>query len=149
MTQPVDGTSYIFDGEFLAEARQRLRQLFGSYMVTSFRASAWPGTEVIGSPGLVSVIRFNKSVKEILLLTQPDLQKWLHYTQPSLPEDICLFKEAAVHPSFVSVTHEGQAWLISQQEPGLPGIKESAHRAKSLFFDGPYFCRKYQKRPRR
>ncbi len=46
-------------------------------MVTSFRASAWPGTEVIGSPGLVSVIRFNKSVKEILLKTQPDLQKWL------------------------------------------------------------------------
>ena len=131
------------------EAGDRLKRLFGPFLVKSFHASAWPGTEVIGVPGEVSIIKFDAKVKDVILQTQPDLNKWLHISQPALPEDLCLFRSNDAWPSLVSVTHEKQAWLIDSVRPNLLGIGKSDLQPKQLFFEGSYFSLPYRGSPSR
>lgn len=127
------------------EAGDRVRRLFEPYILTSFQASAWPGTELIKHPGLVFVVKFDETVKDLMVKTEPNLNKWVHHGQPSLPEDICLFKATGSHPSLVSVTHEKRAWLITNKTPELQGVSINNSPTEGLYFEGEYFCRKYNK----
>ena len=119
---------------------------FGSYVLTGFQASAWPGTELIGHPGFVYVLDFDEQVMKIVLRTQSSLAGWQHSENPSLPEDICLFRESASHPTLISRTHDLNAWLISETKPEPQGFKASTLSPARLFPAGKYFCRKYKKR---
>jgi hypothetical protein len=124
-------------------AGENVKSLFGKYILTGFQASEWPGTELIGHPGFVYVLTFNEDVRKIILGTQPLLEKWQHGKNPSLPEDICLFKESDSNPILVSVTHELDAWLITHKKPELQGFNKSEISPEKLFYKGKYFCRKY------
>ncbi len=119
---------------------------FGTYILTGFQVAEWPGTELIGHPGFVFVLTFDEEVKELILRTQPSLDKWQHNENPPLPEDICLFSESASHPVLVTCTHELNAWLISDKDPKLQGFKKSDIPADKFFPQEKYFCRKFKKR---
>lgn len=84
-----------------------------------------------------------------MLQVEPNLNKW-HIDEGPLPEDICLFRLGHPHPIFVSVIHEGDAWLLTNKEPKLLGISldkqvESRDLRKELLaFSGRYFCRPWR-----
>jgi hypothetical protein len=119
--------------------------LFGPNVLEHFRVSAWPGTELVeGHPAHVFVIKFDESIAEVILRTQPDLAKWQHSGNPPLPEDICLFNSSADTPTLVTVAHEEYFWIIAEQKPKLEGVRESKMRVQSLYWSGKYFCRPWK-----
>lgn len=126
------------------QAGEFFQSQFGSYIVTGFQAAQWPGTELLGHPGFVYVVKFNAEVKELILRIQPSLAKWQHHENPPLPEDICLFREGDAHPALVTRTHDLDAWLISHTKPELQGFTKSNIAPEKLFPKGKYFCRKFE-----
>ncbi|CAN5760792.1 hypothetical protein BH20ACI3_BH20ACI3_25100 [soil metagenome] len=100
---------------------------------------------VDGHPAHVFVIKFDESIAEVILRTQPDLAKWLHTGNPPLPEDICLFNSSADTPTLVTVTHEELFWVIAEQKPKLAGVRETSDRPNELFWPGRHFCRPWTK----
>lgn len=124
-----------------ANVERRARKLFGRHVLDSFHASAWPGTELTRERGLIFAVEFGEPVAELMSRAEPDLTKWLHTARPPLPEDICLFNSTEPHPRFVSVTHEGLAWLVGDSRPELDGVSKSNVSPGELYFDGRYFCR--------
>ena len=126
------------------KAAEFFESQFGPYILTKFQVAEWPGTKLIGHPGLVYVLAFNEEVKELVLRVQSSLAKWEDGEDPPLPEDICLFKESASHPVLVSRTHDLVAWLISDTEPNLQGFKKSTIPPAKLFPTGRHFCRRYK-----
>jgi hypothetical protein len=124
-----------------SSARASVKTLFGPYILDSFLASAWPGTDIFNGLNLITVLEFNETVKEIVLNTEPDFSKWRNDNKPPLPEDISLFKATASHPALVTVTHEGYAWLIDDKAPELKCRLDTITRPQALFWDGKYFCR--------
>ena len=128
------------------EAGEFLQSQFGSYILTGFQASEWPGTRLLVQPGFVFVLTFNEEVKELILRTQPSLSKWQHGEDPPLPEDICLFRETASHPILVTRTHDLDAWVISDKDPKLQGFRKIDIPPNKFFPQDKYFCRKFKKR---
>jgi len=128
------------------ELKQLPKSLFGREVLDDFRASDWPGTKLIGHPAHVFVIKFAASIAEVILRTEPELNKWLYPSNRSLPEDMCLFNSTADTPTLVSVTHENLYWIIAEQKPKLEGVRESKTRPEELFSPGKYFCRPWTKR---
>ena len=114
-------------------------------MLEDFRASEWPGTKLIGHPGHVFVVKFDESIAEVILRTEPDLTKWLYSSNRPLPEDMCLFNSSADAPTLVSVTHEKLYWMIAEQKPKVTGVRESKTRPEELYWPGKYFCRPWTK----
>lgn len=127
------------------EAGEFVQNSFGPHIITGFQAAEWPGTKS-REPAFIYVLNFNEEVKEAVLQTQPSLAKWQHGEQPTLPEDICLFRESDAHPIFLSSTHHYLAWLLSNRVPVLEGFKKTDFASSSFFPQGRYFCRKFQKR---
>jgi hypothetical protein len=77
-----------------------------------------------------------------MLRVQPDITKWIHNGSRPLPEDLCVFLYGARLPFLVSVTHEGDVWLLAPTNPLGKGVREEK-RAKPNRFIYPrkYFCR--------
>jgi len=115
-------------------------------VLDDFRTSEWPGTKLIGHPGHVFVVRFDESVAEVILRTEPRLNKWLYPSNRPLPEDICLFNSSADAPTLISVTHENLYWLLAQQNPKLAGVRESKTPPAELYSPGQYFSLRWIKR---
>jgi hypothetical protein len=135
------GNKYEYDD---LKAAELLHSTFGSYIRTAFPTLEWPGTRA-SAPAFVYVLNFNEEVKELVLKTEPSLEKWLHLGQSSLPEDPCLFKESDSHPILVTSIHHATAWLLSEKTPDVPGFKKTNFPPDSFFPEGKYFCRKYKK----
>jgi hypothetical protein len=125
------------------KAGERFHSTFNPYVVTGFATQEWPGTKA-SEPAFVYVLNFNDEVRELVLQTEPSLEKWLH-SGHSLPEDPCLFRASDSHPILVTSIHHDVAWLISDKNPDLKGFKPAAYPPSSLFPEGKYFCRKYKK----
>ena len=127
------------------ELKLLTKSLFGRHVLDDFHASEWPGTKLIGHPAHVFVINFDESIAEVILRTEPELNKWLYPSNRALPEDICLFNSSADTPTLVSVTHENLYWIIAEQKPKLAGVRESKTRPEELYSPGKYFCRPWSK----
>lgn len=127
------------------ELKQLTKSLFGRHVLDDFHASEWPGTKLIGHPAHVFVINFDESIAEVILRTEPELNKWLYPSSRALPEDICLFNSSGDTPTLVSVTHENLYWIIAEQKPKLAGVRESKTRPEELYPPGKYFCRPWTK----
>lgn len=125
----------------LRELEQLTKTLFGPNVLEDFQASAWPGTELIKHRAHVSLVRFDESIAEVILRTEPDFTRWRHPSNLPLPEDICLFNSSADTPTLVSVTHEELCWIIVEQKPKLDGVRETNFGPEKLFWQGKYFCR--------
>ena len=128
------------------QAGEFFQSQFGSYILTGFQAAEWPGTELMGHPGFIYVVKFNEKVKDLILRIQPSLAKWQRNETPPLPEDICLFREGDSHPVLITCTHELYAWLITNKKPTLQGFRKSNIPPDKLFPTGKYFCRKFKQR---
>lgn len=116
-----------------------VREIFGRY-IESFWASGWPGTQLCEHKGRVWVTDFDGKVLAAVVRRQPDFSKWLNREPFALPEDLCAFREGEKYPALVSVTHEGDAWLVSDQKPNLPSVGKK-EGLEGFIFAGRYFCR--------
>lgn len=122
------------------EVQRQTETLFAKYILESFLASAWPGTELMDHPARVYVIEFGEATKDIIVNTEPDLRNWLHNRSRPLPEDLCLFSMKSSSPTLVSVTHEGLFWLLADKAPKLDGKRKAKLNPQELFWTGKYFC---------
>ncbi len=128
-----------------------VERVFKPYIQESFLASAWPGTMVCDGYALVYVVEFNEAVKGLVMNGAPNLKDWDERNTPPLPEDICLLKTGDPFPTLMSVIHEGDAWLLTNENPRLRGVSFSktirrANRKREFIFEDKYFCRVWRER---
>lgn len=127
----------------------RFERLLGPHVRECFLASGWPGTELFRQASLVYMLTFNENVKDLVVQVEPNLNKWNAF-DAGLPEDLCLFRLGEPHPIFISVTHEGLAWLLTNKKPTLQGVSlekvvdSEKLRHESMAFPGKYFCRPWR-----
>ncbi|MGI0016000.1 MAG: hypothetical protein ACREBU_21475, partial [Nitrososphaera sp.] len=100
------------------------KSIFGDRLIKRFDAYGWPGTKLIRHTGWVYVVRFDEAMKQRIVDTENELFEWTHYKPRPLPEDICLFRSGSRYPALVSVTHERDAWIISDRKLSPPGFKK-------------------------
>jgi hypothetical protein len=93
--------------------------IFGSRILEKKLVSRWPGTKLIGHQGVVYVIAFDDSLIRPMAAAGRLLFDWVHRHDPPLPEDICLFRQGADWPALVSVTHELDGWVFSEEAPAF------------------------------
>jgi hypothetical protein len=96
---------------------QAVTSLFGDRLLTRKVARKWPGTELIGHDGMIFVIAFDSSLVDPMCELGETLGAWLHSRDSPLPEDPCLYKQGDDCPVLVSVTHERDAWILSNTKP--------------------------------
>jgi hypothetical protein len=93
---------------------------FGNRLLERKLVRRWPGTQLIGHDGVVYVIAFDLSLIAPMRECGPRLSDWRHWRhdgKPPLPEDPCLFRQGDDWPVLVSVTHERDAWVLSERRP--------------------------------
>jgi hypothetical protein len=88
------------------------RRLFGSSLKRTLLASSWPGTRLIGHAGRVYVARLDNDVLRRMAEVEDAIAGWTQWHDPPLPEDPCAYRQGDPYPCFISVTHEGDAWII-------------------------------------
>lgn len=116
------------------------RYLLGKKLITSFEAGGWPGTRLIGHKGRVYISIFDRELAAKMASVQDSLFEWLNAASKALPEDICVFNSKAELPAFISITHDRDAWAISEHCP--PGFTASTYAPEDLYiWAGRYFCR--------
>lgn len=123
-------------------------ELFGEFVISETLCSWWPGTMTEGA-GLVFLIHFNDSVRKIASRVGPRLVAWERGQNPPLPEDICLFKLGASRPVLLSVTHEGDAWLLTNKRVGIAHVSKAEHELDDImlsFCRAKLFCRRWRGR---
>lgn len=109
-----------------------MRSLFTGYVLESFLASSWPGTELVDHDGVVFLVRLDVSLVEPMSRTGPRLFDWVGPHDPSLPEDICVFRRGDPWPILLSVTHESDAWIIAAEAPPFDYIDANEFQAEAL-----------------
>lgn len=93
--------------------------IFGSRILQKKLAGRWPGTRLIGHQGVAYVIAFDDSLIQPMAAAGRLLFDWVHRHDPPLPEDLCLFRQGADWPVLVSVTHELDGWVFSDEAPAF------------------------------
>jgi len=79
----------------------------------------WPGSELVNAKAVVYLISFDASLIKHMAEVGERLEDWRHARQPPLPEDPCLFRDGDEWPVLVSVTHERDAWILSEERPSF------------------------------
>lgn len=111
----------------LADPRveQAVTENFGKWELRTCWASTWPGTQLVGDGiAKVWIIAFDSNVCERMISLENRLCGWTH-AEKHLPEDICLYRYGDPFPTFVTVTHGPEAWLLD----GSPTDAKFAERA--------------------
>lgn len=111
---------------------QNVARIFRGKLEREVSARAWPGTRLSKGKGRIFVVRFDDETIERIILAEPDLFSWTHQRSPPLPEDMCVFSSGAHYPFLVSVTHESDAWLLTERPVRMGGIAESRFRPDDL-----------------
>lgn len=99
------------------EVERIVSSVLGDRILVRKLVSKWPGTELIGHVGMVYEVEFDDSVIEGMARVGARLEAWQMANDPPLPEDPCLFRQTAEWPVLVSVTHEGDAWILTEERP--------------------------------
>ncbi len=94
-----------------------IEQLFGERVLERRLVRRWPGTELYGHNGLVFLIAFDAALIKPMVEIGERLSNWRHNNNPPLPEDPCLFRQGDDWPVLISVTHERDAWILSDERP--------------------------------
>jgi hypothetical protein len=98
-------------------------QLLGDKLLRTTVAVAWPGTKLFGHGARVHIGVFDEEVLLKMAATENILSRWVHWNAKPLPEDICLWRVGDIVPTLISVTHDGDAWLLA--EGPVPGTVAS------------------------
>lgn len=91
---------------------ESVARIFGRHVLHETLASKWAGTQIIGYSGKVYLIEFNTEVHERMVALENKWSAWMDLHNPPLPEDLCLFRQGDSMPVLVSVTHDGDAWIL-------------------------------------
>lgn len=81
-------------------------------------------------------IAFDLSLMEPMARLGPRLSDWQMNSKPPLPEDLCLFNHRADWPVLVSVTHEGDAWILSEDRPPFCTGESFIFKPENLLIPG-------------
>ena len=114
-----DGRRYTFD----PDVARVVKSLFRSSILSTVNAQAWPGSRLFGHSAKVYRVALNESVAKRMIASENLVANWTHARRPPLPEDICLLRAGDRFPVFISVTHEGDAWLLSDRGAEFEGAK--------------------------
>jgi hypothetical protein len=101
-----------------------VHMIFAASIRRTTWATAWPVTQLIGHPGRVYIIELNSEVVRRMSEVQDRLFGWTQYNDPPLPEDLCAFHVGDSLPSLVSITNEGDAWLLHERQPDVDAARE-------------------------
>ena len=91
--------------------------LFGGRLLERKLVSRWPGTKLSSSKYTVFLASFDPSLIKPMAKLGRRIEDWRHIHEPPLPEDLCLFRQGEEWPVLVSVTHERDAWILSEERP--------------------------------
>jgi hypothetical protein len=109
----------------LLEARVQtaVERLFAGNIIRTQWTSAWAGTQLLRRrEGKVWIISFNEDVRDRLISAENTIRGWRHNAPTPLPEDICLYRTGDDLPTFVSVTHDGEAWVFDPAAENAPFV---------------------------
>jgi hypothetical protein len=93
--------------------------LFSGRILRRVFARKWPGTEVIGSEGIVFVIEFDAALIEPMVQAAGRFADWGYWNDPPLPEDLCLYRHGDEWPAVYSTTHESDIYAIGETGPPI------------------------------
>jgi hypothetical protein len=108
--------------EYDTRVEESVFRIFGSGVIRSAYATAWPGTELTEHLGKVYVVKFDADVEQRISKEMNHLSGWTQRSNPPLPEDLCLYREGESWPVLVSVTNDGDAWLYDE-DPDAPFLR--------------------------
>lgn len=96
------------------EAERVAYDMFSKFIIKSFLARTWPPYDHFAHPHIVTVIRFSKVVRDLMLAVEPRFSGWLN--QRGLPEDLCLFQKGKRLPLFFSSALSEEGYLIGVEK---------------------------------
>jgi hypothetical protein len=118
------------------------RRFFGDFVLAKLSVSGIPGTIFYGCKHPVLVIDFNEEVARRVVALGPRLTDWDSHNALPLPRDLCFYRTGARFPNLVTVAHEGDAWLLSDQQVHLKGVRPTHLSPADIYVHrGPHFCR--------
>jgi hypothetical protein len=100
-----------------SEQAERTELALDPWLLSSTRASQWPGTELIGHKATVRFFRFDAGLVEVLNQA-PGLFSWI---KPNRPEDLAVYLENG-KVLLASVAHE-RRWWIDWDTDGVDELK--------------------------
>lgn len=96
-------------------------RLFGRKVLRTLWATAWAGTKLFRRRSAkIWVIEFDETVRQRMMAAENSLRGWVNSSDRQLPEDICLYRSGDRLPTFISVTHEPEAWLLDPNATTAP-----------------------------
>ena len=107
--------------------------LFEDRVLQERLARRWPGTVSTEQDCLIQIVEFDLPAIDSICSVSSNLFDWVSSADPPLPEDPCLFRRGATWPVLVSVTHERDAWLLSDERPPFDGIERSRFTPDELY----------------
>lgn len=114
------------------ESVRQTERIFSGNIIDNLFATAWPGSELIGHSALVYRIGFHSGVVNSMAEVSHSLWTWNHNHEPSLPEDLCLYRSGSRWPTLVTVTHEQDGWIIWENVDDLPWATRDVVSPKDL-----------------
>jgi hypothetical protein len=115
------------------EADAAVQRLVGERIVEKRRARRWPGTISHEVDGIVLTIPLDRRLSADMVAAGPMLSDWKGWPPPSLPEDLCVYRQGESLPILVSVTHEEDAWILARDRPTRLSVEESELAPDELF----------------
>jgi hypothetical protein len=91
----------------LNESGSHFLQSLKPFLLKTERTSEWPGTRLLDDVAEVFYYELSPSSAELVTSVSTRLFQW---TQPELPEDLCLLRRPA-QPWLVTIAHEEDAYL--------------------------------------
>jgi hypothetical protein len=107
-------------------------ELFGKRILERRVATRWPGTEMLEANAMIQVIDFDERLVQPMVEAADGLFDWVGWPDPPLPEDLCLYRVGNSLPTLVSVTHEHDAWIISEKDVSLDGVSKYRSTPENL-----------------
>jgi hypothetical protein len=109
-----------------------VERIFRGRVLSSWLTSEWPGTVLADDVALVFEAQFDSKLARAAAVEGPRLRDWNNNRENPLPEDLCLFRSGGCWPTLVSITHEGDAWVLSSSEPSIRGLEPWGPASRAL-----------------
>jgi hypothetical protein len=103
-----------------------VEKIFGKKVLRALWAAAWAGTKLFRKRSAkIWIIEFDGEVRDRMMAAESSLAGWVHAKERPLPEDVCLYRSGDPLPTFVSVTHEPEAWLFDASADGARFVERA------------------------
>src|SRR5687767_7695832 len=107
----------------LDDSERKVLNRLQPFLIAQEEKSEWPGTQLLDSTAQVNSYELTPLAAEVLAEAASGLFSW---TQPELPEDLCLFR-AGGEPWLVTTAHEEDGFMVLSAEEAKALTKEFPH----------------------